>query len=172
MSEQGKGPGSAIETERNVMKFVHRELRLLDARRFEEWADLFAEDGVYWAPVDPDQDSPDTHVSLFFDDRRTMQTRINRLRHPRIHLQTPPSRTVHLASNFEVEEPAADAATVQASCNFIMFEWRATKAQRIFGGSYHYLMLPQADGFSYKIKQKKAVLVNSGDSFPSLAVWF
>ena len=100
-----------------------------------------------------------------------MKTRIGRLRHPRIHLQTPPSRTVHLVSNFETEL-GTQAGEVCASCNFIMFEWRPTKAQRIFGGTYRYTLLPQPNGAMFKIRQKKAVLVNSGDSFPSLAVWF
>ena len=32
-----------------------------------------------------------------------MKTRVDRLEHPRIHVQTPPSRTAHLVGNIVVE---------------------------------------------------------------------
>ncbi len=32
---------------RTIEKFLIHEVQLLDERRFEEWRDLFAEDGVY-----------------------------------------------------------------------------------------------------------------------------
>ena len=60
---------------------------------------LFAEDGTYWVPAVPDQDSPFDQASLFYDDRELMRTRVERLEHPRIHVQTPPSRTAHLVGN-------------------------------------------------------------------------
>ena len=36
-----------------VERFLYREARLLDERRFEEWMNLFAEDGYYWVPAAP-----------------------------------------------------------------------------------------------------------------------
>ena len=84
--------------------FLYTEARLLDARRFRDWMALFAEDGTYWVPAMPDQKSPFDHVSLFYDDRDLMKTRIDRLEHPRIHIQTPPSRTAHLVGNVIIEQ--------------------------------------------------------------------
>ena len=55
---------------------------MLDERRFEEWRDLFAEDGHYWVPLKPGQESPMGECSLFYDDRTIMATRFERLRHP------------------------------------------------------------------------------------------
>ena len=75
--------------------FLIHEARLLDERRFRDWMALFAEDGTYWVPAVPDQKSPFDQASLFYDDRDLMKTRIDRLEHPRIHVQTPPSRTAH-----------------------------------------------------------------------------
>ena len=83
------------------------EARLLDERRFREWMALFADDGSYWVPSMPGQKSPHNQASLFYDDRDLMKTRIERLEHPRIHVQTPPSRTAHLVGNVVIEE--ADA---------------------------------------------------------------
>ncbi|HZX26454.1 MAG TPA: aromatic-ring-hydroxylating dioxygenase subunit beta [Telluria sp.] len=161
-------PQPGIDSEA-LAAFVHRELDLLDQRRFEDWAALFTEDGYYWAPVAPDQASPLDHVSLFYDDVRTMKIRIARLRHPRIYVQNPASRTVHLVSNFrDIEEDGSGA--VRLRCNFILFEFRLTKGQQIYGGTYDYLL--RREGGDWRIAQKKASLANSEDMFPSLAVWF
>ena len=85
-------------------EFIIHEAALLDARRFRDWAALFADDGTYWVPAVPDQKSPLDQASLFYDDRDLMKTRIDRLEHPRIHVQTPPSRTAHLVGNVVIDE--------------------------------------------------------------------
>ena len=59
--------------------FLAHEARLLDERRFQEWMQLFADDGTYWVPSVPDQQSPFDQASLFYDDRELMRTRIERL---------------------------------------------------------------------------------------------
>src|SRR6202023_4196295 len=84
--------------------FIIHEARLLDARRFRDWMALFADDGTYWVPSVPDQANPFDQASLFYDDRDLMKTRVDRLEHPRIHVQTPPSRTAHLVGNAIVEQ--------------------------------------------------------------------
>ena len=84
--------------------FLFHEAALLDARRFRDWMALFADDGTYWVPAVPNQDSPFNQASLFYDDRELMKTRVDRLEHPRIHVQTPPSRTAHLIGNIAVEQ--------------------------------------------------------------------
>ena len=105
MDAPARGPApSGVAGERALLEqFILREARLLDERRFREWMDLFADDGTYWVPAVPDQQSPFDQASLFYDDRELMQTRIERLAHPRIHVQTPPSRTAHLVGNAVVD---------------------------------------------------------------------
>ncbi len=51
-----------------VSQFLFHEARLLDERRWDEWADLFTPDGVYWAPAAHDQPDAEFHVSLIHDD--------------------------------------------------------------------------------------------------------
>ncbi len=96
-------------------QFLLREARLLDERRFREWMDLFADDGTYWVPAVPDQQSPFDQASLFYDDRELMQTRIERLEHPRIHVQTPPSRTAHLVGNCVVDKADEPMANISSA---------------------------------------------------------
>ncbi|HEU0229134.1 MAG TPA: aromatic-ring-hydroxylating dioxygenase subunit beta, partial [Burkholderiaceae bacterium] len=58
-----------VGTDQDLMGFVHAEARLLDERRFEEWLDLFTEDGRYWMPLTPGQTDPILQGSLMYEDK-------------------------------------------------------------------------------------------------------
>ena len=152
----------------NVRDFISLELSYLDDRRFEDWMALFTEDGHYWAPIAEGQPDPDNHVSLFYETVPTMGTRIERLRHSRIYMQIPHSRTIRLTSNLQIV--AHDARSITVRCNFMMLEYRPTRPQNVWGGRYDYVLSREGEGF--RIESKKATLVNSDDQFPSLALWF
>src|SRR5580658_9588037 len=131
--------------------FIIHEAQLLDARRFRDWMALFADDGTYWVPAVPDQTSPFDQASLFYDDRDLMKTRIERLEHPRIHVQTPPSRTAHLVGNVVVEADNGPDEIVVGS-TLIMVEYR-DDAQRVFAGRQRHRL--RRDGASFRIVQKR-----------------
>ena len=57
-------------------RFLLHEARLLDEARFDDWLSLFTPDGCYWVPSEPDQDNPHDTVSLIYDDRRLLETRV------------------------------------------------------------------------------------------------
>ena len=157
---------SAVDRAR-FEEFLIAEARLLDERRFREWMELFTEDGTYWVPSVPGQASPFDQASLFYDDRDLMKTRIDRLEHPRIHIQTPPSRTAHLVSNVIVDE--ADDATGHyvVSSTVIMVEYRDDQ-QRIFAGRQIHTLRRNGDGFS--IVQKRVNLINCDSAFEAMAL--
>ena len=144
--------------------FLIHEAALLDDRRFEEWRDLFDEKGYYWVPLRPDQQSPDEEASLFYDTREVMATRFERLRHPRIHAQSPPHRTCHLIGNVAVTEGAADGCTVRSS--LVMVDYRL-RVQRVFAGKVQHRLRPE--GSSFRIVWKRVDLVNCDDSFELIA---
>lgn len=152
-----------------VEQFLYREAWLLDERRFEEWRDLFAEEGHYWVPARPDQETWATDVSLFLDDRQNIQARIDRLRHPRIHAQTPPSRTVHAITNIHLaaEQPAPPALHV---CSVLaMAEWRAGQ-HRTYHGRVQYSLIECDD--SFLIKLKRVDLVDAEDVHDAMSIPF
>jgi len=151
---------------REAEGFLFHEAKLLDERRFREWMGLFAEDGTYWVPAVPGQESPFDQASLFYDDRELMQTRIARLEHPRIHVQTPPSRTAHLIGNVAVENSGTPDEYVVAS-TVIMVEYRNEK-QRIFAGRQHHRL--RRDGEELRIVQKRVDLINCDAAFEAMAV--
>jgi 3-phenylpropionate/cinnamic acid dioxygenase small subunit len=154
-----------------VEAFLFHELALLDDRRFEEWVELFTDDGYYWAPASPDQENPLESVSLFYDDVEMLRTRFNRLRHPRVHSQIPPSRTSHMVSNVVIESRDDTQGVFEVSARFQMLEFRPEHAQRTFGGKYDYKLLHPAGG-DIRIAMKKATIINCDDVHLPIAIPF
>ena len=148
-------------------EFVIHEARLLDERRFREWMELFADDGTYWVPAVPDQKNPFDEASLFYDDRDLMKTRIDRLEHPRIHVQTPPSRTAHLIGNTLIEAVDEAKGEYLVGSTVIMVEYREEQ-QRVFAGRQQHRL--RREGPSFRIVQKRVDLINCDSAFEAMAV--
>lgn len=155
-----------------VSQFIFRELDLLDNRQWQEWLDLFSEEAVYWAPATHDQPDPHSHVSLIFDDDLLRKVRVARYETPYAFSLQPFPRSSHLVSNILLEgngsgEPPDDVIAVSA--RFLMTEFQKN-APVYYSGAYHYELLPQ-DG-DFKIKLKKAVLVNCEGPQVSSSIYF
>jgi 3-phenylpropionate/cinnamic acid dioxygenase small subunit len=138
-------------------QFLLHEARLLDDGRFDEWLALFTEDAWYWIPTEPDQHSPFDTVSLVYDDRRLLETRVRRLKSPRIYSQEPPSRTSRIVANVTVEEVTADRSACTVRSKFLVLENRRA-AQRLFGGTALH-RLARLDG-NLRIAWKRVDLLN------------
>lgn len=65
-------------------------VRLLDEARYDEWLALFTAQGWYWVPSEPGQQSPRDAISLRYDDRRLLETRVRRLMSTPPHVRQPP----------------------------------------------------------------------------------
>ena len=169
MSKRAVAPAPAAQPDiRDVEQFLFREARLLDERRFEEWRELFTEDGVYWKPSQHEQASPDQVVSIFYDDRAMMAARITRLRHPEIHVQTPISHTAHMVSNVELDASPEASGDIVAHAVFFMAEYRMEQP-RWYGGRYDYRLCRVGGGF--RIRMKKVVLVNCTAALSAMAIY-
>ena len=142
---------------RAAESFLVHEARLLDERRFDDWLDLFTADGWYWVPIEPGQNNPHDTVSLIYDDRRLLETRIRRLAHPLAHAQAPPSRTSRIVANVTAEDGPADGADLVVRSKFQMVEYRRDK-QRLFAGTCRHGLVA-ADG-GYRIRWKRVDLVD------------
>lgn len=147
-----------------AQRFLVAEARLLDERRFEEWEELFTDDAVYWVPMDPDRD-PQQTVSIVYDDRRRLHERVYRLTRTPVLDQNPPSRTIRLVGNVEVEPgEAVDEALVR--CNQLIAEMRPGGPGQAGLNSPRWLAarceyrLRREDG-SWRIAFKKVVLLDA-----------
>jgi 3-phenylpropionate/cinnamic acid dioxygenase small subunit len=88
----------------DLIEFVVREARLIDQQRFEEWLDLFADDGHYWMPLEWEQSDPRLTTSLMYEDKLLLQIRIERLKGNRTFSQKPRSRCHHVLQVPQVEK--------------------------------------------------------------------
>jgi ethylbenzene dioxygenase beta subunit len=103
----------------------------------------------------------------FYDDRDLMRTRIERLEHPRIHVQTPPSRTAHLVGNVLIETADDGKGEYVVGSTVIMVEYRDER-QRIFAGRQHHQL--RREGDTLRIVQKRVDLINCDSAFEAMAV--
>src|SRR5580693_6387155 len=117
---------------RHCEQFLLHEARLLDEGKFNDWLGLFTPDAWYWVPSEPAQSDPFETVSLIYDDRRLLETRVRRLASPRMYSQEPRSRTSRMIGNVMIEETGTGFATVRSK--FMMIEYRREQ-QRLFGGT-------------------------------------
>ena len=149
-----RGASDALDLDR-CERFLLHEARLLDEARFDDWLALFTPDAWYWVPSELDQADPHNTVSLIYDDRRLLETRVRRLASPRIYSQEPRSRCSRMVANVSIEDAEGRAAMVRSK--FLMIEYRREQ-QRLFAGTaWHRLV--QIEG-SIRIAWKRVDLVN------------
>ena len=151
----------------DIESFLIAEARLLDERRWDEWLALFTEDGWYWVPLEEGQANPREIVSLIYDDRRLLETRIRRLAEAALHAQTPVSRTSRIVANPTVEAEDGDECTVRAK--FEMVESRRD-VRRVFAGTVWHRLLRAGDGF--RIRWKRVDLVDCDAVHDGISVPF
>jgi benzoate/toluate 1,2-dioxygenase subunit beta len=81
-----------------MTEFLLEEADLLDGRRLEEWTSLFADDAVYWLPIDPSQVAPGDGLNIVYDDRPRLLDRVSRLNSGLAFSDEPNSATSHTLS--------------------------------------------------------------------------
>ena len=160
--------GRAPEAE--LAALVNLEAELLDMRQFDEWLDLYADDANYWVPAAVGQESPDNHVSLFYDDKPTMVARVTRLRHPEIHAQLPASRTCRLVTNIRCKPSGEAAGPWAVYSNQLMVEYRPGWEKRLFAGRCRHVF--RRDNDRWLIVRKRFDLIDSDASFAALTLPF
>lgn len=143
--------------------FLYREARLADAWELEAWEALWTDDALYYVPVDDTQD-PRTHMSIIFDNRNRIATRIKQLQSGKRHSQRPLSRLCRSVTNVEILGTEG-ADTVVTSVVQIL-ESRDRGLTWWVGRVTH--RLRHVDG-EVRMAVKKVVLVDSDRALPSMS---
>lgn len=159
---------------RQIEQFLYREARYADEHDYDAWEALWTDDALYWVPAGHDAADPATQMSVIYDNRSRISTRLKQLRTGKRWSQSPPSSLRRVISNVEVlgtggPADAADAGggpdTVVAA-NFVLAESRS-RGVEIWAGRTTY-RLRVVDG-ELRLAAKKVVLVNSAEPLPTLA---
>ncbi|HEX3705053.1 MAG TPA: aromatic-ring-hydroxylating dioxygenase subunit beta [Mycobacteriales bacterium] len=143
-------------TRDRIEQFLYREARHADESDYDAWESLWTDDAIYWVPADDPDSDPNTTVSVIFDNRSRISTRLKQLRTGKRYAQAPASQLRRVISNVEVigEDPAT--AEVEVAANFLLFESKA-RGSELWGGRTTY-RLRAVDG-EIRLAYKKVVLV-------------
>ncbi len=147
--------------------FVYLENRLLDERRYEQWYELFADDGVYWVPTDEDQTDKELHASIALEDKMLLKLRIDRMRHAQAHSLHPKVRALRVVQRPEMLPPTPDGLQV-AGCNLIYME-RQGGSQVTLGASVRYTL--RSAGQVLRIVEKRVALLGCDGFFPAIQLF-
>ena len=153
---------------REVEQFLYREARFADEKDYDSWEALWTDDALYWVPAGNDGPNPLQLMSVVYDNRSRISTRLNQLRTGRRYAQAPPSNLRRLISNVELLGGRAvpgGGVDLEVGANFLVLESHA-RDNRLWGGRVTY-RLRRVDG-SLRLSYKKVVLVDKDKPIPTM----
>lgn len=156
-----------LEQHHNIAQFIYYEAQLLDERRFDEWLDLWTNDGRYWVPRHHNQANPFEQISMFWEDSMLRETRVRRITNERNWSQQPPTRTAHTVSGIRIEGLDHDGRMIVSSALHID-EYRIEPRQ--LGARVIHKLEMQPDG-RWKIHLKRVNLVDLDAIFANLEIF-
>jgi 3-phenylpropionate/cinnamic acid dioxygenase small subunit len=174
---------------REVERFLFREARLLDERRFHEWLELLTDDVHYWMAARPNryprsskaiamsdrqgyvEDDPaaEDALALFDETKATLAARVARLDTGMAWAEDPPSRTRHFIANIEIE-PSDGSEEVSVRCNYLVYRSRGETEQDIFVGARSDLL--RRVGGHWRIARRRLILDQNVLSAKNLSIFF
>lgn len=152
------------------IELVHREARLLDEQRWDDWLALYTEDCEYWMPAWKADGTltgnPQTELShIYYANRAGLEDRVVRIRSGKSAASTPMPRTVHLLGSVLPLESPAERLRLRLGSSWVthVFFPRSRESHAFFGHSEHELELRDGD---WRIAKKKILLQN--DYIPTM----
>lgn len=146
-----------------VEQFLCREAELLDARQFEAWLDLLADDIRYWMPLsrnmafgewDAEYTREGEDLNWFDEGKFELEQRVKQILTGKHWAEEPVSRTSHIISNLQVDVVADDL--VRARCRFFVYRNRTEVESNLFVGKREDHL--RREGESFKIAVRKIFL--------------
>ena len=148
-----------------IEQFLYREARYADEHDYDAWEALWTDDALYSVPAGGDLSGDQgAQMSVIYDNRNRISTRLAQLRTGKRHSQTPPSGLRRLISNVEILGREGDDTLVGA--NFLLAESRE-RGTEIWAGRVTY-RLRVSDG-EIRLAAKTVLLVNRDRPLPTLA---
>jgi 3-phenylpropionate/cinnamic acid dioxygenase small subunit len=170
-TETGLGPVPEAFDRHAVEQFLYREARLADEGDYDAWEALWTDDALYWVPVGGEGDDPRLHMSIIYDNRNRISTRLKQLRTGKRYAQAPPSNLRRLLSNIEFLGGRSNpdgGVDLEVGANFLAVESRA-RGTRLWGGRATYRLRRRGpDTQDLQLAYKKVVLVDNDQPLPTL----
>jgi benzoate/toluate 1,2-dioxygenase subunit beta len=164
----GLGPVPEGFDRQTVEQFLYREARLADEGDYDAWEALWTDDALYWVPITGEGGDPQQQMSVIYDNRNRISTRLKQLRTGKRYAQAPASHLRRLLSNIEFlggrKNPDGNI-DLEVAANFLAIESRS-RGTRLWGGRTTYRLRRRGDDLL--LAYKKVVLVDNDHPLPTL----
>ena len=167
-TEAGLGPVPDGFDRELVEQFLYREARLADEGDYDAWEALWTNDALYWVPIGGEGGDPEQQMSVIYDNRNRISTRLKQLRTGKRYAQAPPSNLRRLLSNIEYLGGRANyegGVDLEVGANFLAIESRS-RGTHLWGGRTTYRLRRRGDDLLLAFK--KVVLVDNDQPLPTL----
>jgi 3-phenylpropionate/cinnamic acid dioxygenase small subunit len=118
-----------------AIELVWQEAQLLDAKDYESWEKLYAPDGRYVIPIDPDTQDFESTLNMVYDDARMRRMRVTRMVEGYAISAVDAARTARTVSRFPVAEVTDEKVVLNAAQILVGFK-RGTHS--VLGADVHY----------------------------------
>lgn len=160
-----EGEARAVSALADIERFIFREARLADENRYDEWEALWTDDGIYWVPFGSDDSDPEQQMSVIYDNRARIATRIKQFKTGKRHSATPLPRVRRIVSNVELLEERD--GELEAGANFVAYESRE-RGITLWAGRAQY-RLRRDGGDELRMAAKRVFLINNDRPLDTLS---
>jgi benzoate/toluate 1,2-dioxygenase subunit beta len=167
-TETGLGPVPDGFDRYAVEQFLYREARFADEGDYDAWEALWTDDALYWVPIGGEGGDPQQEMSVIYDNRNRISTRLKQLRTGKRYAQAPPSNLRRLLSNIEFLGSRGNpegGVDLELAANFLAIESRS-RGTHLWGGRTTYRL--RRRGEDLLLAYKKVVLVDNDQPLPTL----
>ena len=139
-------PDVTPEIEVAINALIRRETACLNDGDLDAWMALFTDDGYYWMPLEADQQSPDEHDSLIYDNRPLMEIR-------------------RILADLAIDAATANEYVVRTSVIAMINH----KRQDVYGGRVTYRVCRLGD--DWRIQCKRVDLLNADSPLDTIMMY-
>lgn len=140
--------------------FIALEADLLDHRDYRAWLELWAPEGTYIVPVDPEERNFEDTLNYAYDDAAMRDMRVRRLTSGESMSAAHAARTVRSVSRFRLIG-ITDNGEIQVRNAQSLLEYKFDR-HRNYAANVEWLLRPE--GRSFRILRKVVRLLNGGDA--------
>lgn len=151
-----------------VEQFLFREARFADENDYDSWEQLWTDDALYWVPANGADTDPASQMSVIYDNRNRISTRLKQIRTGKRYAQAPPSNVRRLLSNIEFRGGKANpdgGVDLEVVANFLLLDSRP-RGTHLWGGQLTYRLRHTESGL--RMSYKKVMLVDNDKALPTV----
>lgn len=162
--QEYSGVSTADPRVARAIDLVSYEAELLDRKNYEDWEELYAEDGIYVIPIDPEVEDFANHLNMVFDDGAMRSARVVRLSEGYAISAVDAATTIRTLGRFIAAEVTDAEVRLRAAQVLVAYK---RGNHQIWAGDVEYRIRFGPDKTQDRIVLKAIRLVDSQDAVPA-----